>query len=164
MRLLFSLLFVVTSVLAQANEVTLKVSAKDYDQVGKPAFTPEVFLINRQGEFLLKFNQVTRDLAAQINAEHQVLGTVGSHPLSKVTKDKYNFADSDYTLVMIGDSEPKKFCPPCLIQAKINSAVLKQIKDKNIRLLNVHKVYSSERTIEFLPEEALGQYYPELKQ
>jgi hypothetical protein len=164
MRILLPLLFVVTNVLAQTDQVTLDIPAMDYDQVGKPAFTPEIFLVNQRGEFLLKFNQVTRDLAAQINAEHQVLGTLESHPLNKVTKGKYNFADADYTLVLIGDSESDKYCPPCVIQAKINRAVVTQIKDKNIRLLNVNKVYSSERTIQFLPEEALNQHYPDLKQ
>ena len=163
MRILFSLLFVVTGALAQPNEVTLNVPSLDYNQVGVPVFIPEIFLVNKRGEFLLKFNEVTRDLASHINAEHQVLGKLESHRLYNATKGKYDFAGSDYTLVLISDSDAENYCPPCVIQDKINRAVLKKIKDKNIRLLTVNKVYSGERTITFSPE-ALEQSEGSLKQ
>ena len=163
MRILFSLLFVVTGALAQPNEVTLNVPSLDYNQVGVPVFIPEIFLVNKRGEFLLKFNEVTRDLASHINAEHQVLGKLESHRLYNATKGKYDFAGSDYTLVFISDSDAENYCPPCVIQDKINRAVLKKIKDKNIRLLTVNKVYSGERTITFSPE-ALEQSEGILKQ
>lgn len=164
MRILLPLLFVMTSVFAQADEVTLNVPTLDYRKVGKPAFIPEIFLINQRGEFLLKFNQVTRDLVAHINAEHQVLDTLASHPLEKVTKGKYNFADSDYTLVLVGISEPEKYCPPCVIQAKINKAAVKQIKDKNIRLLTVNTVSPGERTFQLMSEEEFNQHTGHLNQ
>jgi hypothetical protein len=163
MRILFSLLFVVTGALAQPNEVTLNVPSLDYNQVGVPVFIPEIFLVNKRGEFLLKFNEVTRDLASHINAEHQVLGKLESHRLYNATKGKYDFAGSDYTLVLISDSDAENYCPPCVIQDKINRAVLKKIKDKNIRLLTVNKVYSGERTITFSPE-ALEQSESSVKQ
>lgn len=158
MRILLSLLFVSTTVLAQTDEVTLNVPTLDYNEIGKPAFIPETFLINQRGEFLLKFNKVTRDLVAHIQAEHQVLDTLASHPLQKVTQGKYNFADSDYTLVLVGTSEPEKYCPPCVIQAKINKAVVKQIKDKNIRLLTINTVTSGERTLQLMSEEEYNQH------
>jgi hypothetical protein len=163
MRILFSLLFVATTALAQANEVSLDIPDDDYDEVGIPIAIPEIFLVNKRGEFLLKFDEVTRDLASHINAEHQVLGKLESHRLYNATKGKYDFAGSDYTLVFISVSEADKFCPPCVIQEKINRAVLKKIKDKNITLLTVRKVYSGERTITFSPE-ALEQYEGILKQ
>ncbi|WP_127026235.1 hypothetical protein [Rheinheimera mangrovi] len=158
------LLCLVTTAMAQADDVILNVPSDDYDEVGKPAIVPEIFLINKRGEFLLKFNKVTRDLASHINAEHQVLGKLESHRLYNATKDKYDFAGSDYTLVFISDADAKTDCPPCVIQAKINRAVLKKIKDKNIRLLTVNKVYSGERTITFHPEEAFEQFEGTQKQ
>jgi hypothetical protein len=162
-QMLSLLLLVVTGALAQPNEVTLNVPSLDYNQVGVPIFIPEIFLVNKRGEFLLKFNEVTRDLASHINAEHQVLGKLESHRLYNATKGKYDFAGSDYTLVFISDADAKTDCPPCVIQDKINRAVLKKIKDKNIRLLTVNKVYSGERTITFSPE-ALEQSEGSLKQ
>ncbi|WP_127026234.1 hypothetical protein [Rheinheimera mangrovi] len=157
-QMLSLLLLVAATALAQANEVTLDVPTLDYAEVGKPSFIPEIFLVNKRGEFLLKFNKVTRDLASHINAEHQVLGKLESHRLYNATKGKYDFAGSDYTLVLISVSEADKFCPPCVIQEKINRAVLKKIKDKNIRLLTVNTVSPGERTITFHPEEALEQF------
>jgi hypothetical protein len=164
MHILFLFLCLVSTALVQANEVTLDIPALDYDEVGKPAAIPEIFLINKRGEFLLKFNEVTRDLARHINAEQQVAGTLESHRLYNATKGKYDFAGSDYTLVFISDSDAENYCPPCVIQEKINRAVLKKIKDKNIRLLTVNKVYPGERTITFYPEDAFEQFEGSLKQ
>ncbi len=158
------LLCLVTTAMAQANEVSLDIPYDDYYEVGEPSFIPETFLVNKRGEFLLKFNKVTRDLASHINAEHQVLGKLESHRLFSVTKGKYDFAGSDYTLVLISDSDAENYCPPCVIQDKINRAVLKKIKDKNIRLLTVNTVISGERTITFHPEEALEQFEGSVKQ
>jgi hypothetical protein len=163
-RILLLLLLASSSVFAQTDDVTLNVPSLDYHKAGKPFFSPEIFLINQRGEFLLKFNQVTRDLVAHINAEHQMLDTLASHPLGKVTQGKYNFADSDYTLVLVGISEPEKYCPPCVIQAKINGAVVKQIKDKNIRLLTVNTVSPGERTFQLMSEEEFNQHIGNLKQ
>jgi hypothetical protein len=164
LKQMLSLLLLVATALAQANDVILNVPSDDYDEIGKPAIVPEIFLINKRGEFLLKFNRVTRDLASHINAEQQVLGKLESHRLYSATKGKYDFAGSDYTLVFISDADAKTDCPPCVIQEKINRAVLKKIKDKNITLLTVNKVYSGERTVTFHPEEALKQFEGSLKQ
>ncbi|RVT46728.1 hypothetical protein EMM73_07595 [Rheinheimera sediminis] len=59
--ILLLLLLASSSVLAQTDDVTLNIPTLDYRKVGKPVFIPEIFLINQRGEFLLKFNQVTRD-------------------------------------------------------------------------------------------------------
>jgi hypothetical protein len=164
LKQILPLLLLVATALVQANEVTLDIPALDYDEVGKPAAIPEIFLINKRGEFLLKFNQVTRDLASHINAEHQVVGKLESHRLYNATKGKYDFAGSDYTLVLISDSDAENYCPPCVTQDKINRAVLKKIKDKNIRLLTLNIVISGERSITFHPEDTFEQFEGSVKQ
>lgn len=142
------LLFAVNIV--HSEETTMIITSDDYSLSTLPASFPQVFIFDDRG------NLVHRKIGTERGLKQAFKNTT-TIPNAEVTKENLlklfdetpRFADFASTLIFITDFEDD-YCPPCVNQNKINKAVLKSLKDKNIHLVTIRRKFLGSRTLKIL--------------
>ena len=135
-----------------AAEMSIIIPYERYEIAGLPNATPMQFLFDAKAKLI--YHGIGTDRSLKSKFRNRLALDNGEQIKKKLLTlfdEQPAFAGYDYTLVLITDDRAEEFCPPCVIQSKINKKVISSMQDSNILLINLLQHFDGERTGTILP-------------